>query len=219
MKEYKIIDISQWMDDYSFSGEQKYKKSGPFNRISGSNPEFVYDFSLFSQSGTHIQGPHYFLEYGRKINDFPLTAFEGEAFMIDIKKKGEDTSREEFAVKLDGLKTGSKIILLRTGNMEEIIRAGTADPSARPGISMQAAEYLAETAKVKMIAIDSPGIESRETLNYEVSKYLCSKEILLLEGLVNLSAVSKKQVFLEAYPMKIRGVEGTPCRALIKEEI
>jgi kynurenine formamidase len=41
----------------------------------------------------------------------------------------------------------------------------------------------------------------------------------LLEGLINLKEVKSRRFFLEAFPLKIRGVEGTPCRAIIKEPL
>ncbi len=68
-----------------------------------------------------------------------------------------------------------------------------------------------------MIEIDSIGVESRKSKNFQVNKYLCSEGVLLLEGLFNLNAVHKRKIFLEAFPLKTSGVEGTPCRAIIKE--
>ena len=103
--------------------------------------------------------------------------------------------------------------------MAEIIDRGVMDPARRPGLSMDADEYLAEDCGVRMIAIDALGVESRATRNFEVNRYLCEKGVLLLEGLVNLEAVRARRFFLEAFPLKIRGVEGTPCRAIIKEPL
>ena len=70
-----------------------------------------------------------------------------------------------------------------------------------------------------MIGIDSVGLESRVSENYDVNVYLCSQGIIILECLVNLHSIKKHEVFLEAYPLKIKGVEGTPCRAIVKEYI
>ena len=216
---YRIIDVSQWMDDFAFSGDQVFTVRGPFNRVPGSNPEYVYDLALCSQSGTHIQGSHYFLEEGRRIDAYPLEAFEGPALMIDLEKRGVDTTREELAAKLGEERVSGEILVLRTGNMAEIIAAGRVDPARRPGLSMDAAVYLAEERGVRMIAIDAIGVESRTTRNFEVNRYLCEQGVLLLEGLVNLESVRTRRFFLEAFPLKIRGVEGTPCRAIVKEPL
>ena len=219
MTDYRIIDVSQWMGNFLFPGNPEFQVTGPFNRVSGNNPEFVYDFVFCSQTGTHIQGPHYFLESGQKIDLFPLSMFEGHALLVDLEKLGVDTTREDLVSKLQSENLAGQILVLRTGNMEEIIETGELSPGTRLGLSLGAAQYLAEEQRIKMIAIDSIGIESRETKDYEVSKYFCSKNVLLLEGLVNLSAVRDPRFFLEAFPLKIRSVEGTPCRAIIKEPI
>ena len=219
MNNYRIIDVSQWMDDFLFCGDQEFVVVGPFNRVPGKNPEFVYDFEMCSQSGTHIQGPHYFLELGHRIEDFPLSSFEGSALLIDLEKRGVDTTRDDLVSKLGTDSVSNEILVLRTGNMEEIIASGSIDPTKRPGLSLEAAAYLAKDCGVKMIAIDSIGVESRTTENYEVNKFLCEKKVLLLEGLVNLKEVKSHRFFLEAFPLKIRGIEGTPCRAIIKEPL
>lgn len=217
MNNYRIIDVSQWMDDFLFCGDQEFVAEGPLNRVAGRNPEFVYDFKMCSQSGTHIQGPHYFLEFGKRIADFPLSAFEGSALLIDVEKRGADTTRDDLVLKLGTDSVSNEILVLRTGHMEEIIASGSVDPVKRPGLSLEAAAYLVIDCRVRMIAIDSIGVESRTTANYEVSKFLCEEEVLLLEGLVNLKEVKSRRFLLEAFPLKIRGVEGTPCRAIIKE--
>jgi kynurenine formamidase len=219
MEPYRIIDVSMWMDAFTFTDDQEVEVAGPFNRVGGSNPEFVYDLKLCTQSGTHIQGAHYFRADGKRIDQYPLSAFEGEALVIDIPKRGMDTTEVELAEKIDHYDLSGKILILRTGHMEEVIHTGILDQAARPGLSLEAARYLAEAKGIKMIAIDSVGVESRTTRNYEVNHYLCGKDVLILEGLVNLAAVTKQEVFLEAFPIKIRGVEGTPCRAIIKEPI
>ncbi len=222
---YKIIDVSQWMDEFCFPGNPSFSRQGPFNRVQGTNREFVYDMEICSQSGTHIQGPHYFMKEGKTIDEFPLNRFEGFALMMDLEKRGTDTTAQDFKEKFTALetetesKTSGDILILRTGNMEHIIQSGTIDANQRPGLSMDAAVYLAEERKIKLIGIDSIGLESRSTQNYEINRYLCSKEVLILEGLVNLHSVTSRTFFIEAYPLKIKGVEGTPCRAIIKEPI
>jgi kynurenine formamidase len=207
------------MDAFTFQDDQAVKALGPFNRIAGNNPEYVYDLNLCTQSGTHIQGAHYFRADGKRIDQYPLSAFEGEAVLVDIAKRGVDTTESEMIRLVDHLDLREKILILRTGHMEEVVQTGILESASRPGLSLEAAVYLAETKRIKMIAIDSVGVESRVTRNYEVNHYLCGKDVLILEGLVNLRAVSKQEIFLEAFPLKILGVEGTPCRAIIKEFI
>lgn len=216
--DYRLLDVSCWLDDFQFPGDRPVLVDGPYNAVAGANPEFVHHLSTPTQAGTHIQGPRYFLADGATIDSFPLSRFEGEAVLVDIPKRGSDTEPEELAAALSGRPIADRILLLRTGHMAEVIASGTLDPARRPGLSLSAARWLVD-AGVRMIAIDSVGVESRTTANYEVNVLLCSAGVLLLEGLVGLEQVGSGKLWLEAFPLKVRGVEGTPCRAVVKESI
>jgi len=214
---HKITDISIGMGDFNFPGNPEITISGPYNRVKGNNPEFVYDIQLCSQSGTHIQGGHYFKLDGKSIDKYDIEDFQGEAYIIDIFKRGEDVTGEELKNKISKIDLDGKVLILRTGHMEELISEKIIDEARRPGISLDAAEYLCEEKKVKMIAIDSIGLESRNTKNYEVNTYLSGRGVLILECISNINNIENGNIILEAYPLKIVGVEGSPCRAVIRE--
>ena len=213
----ELVDVSMWMDAFTFPGDQPVQARGPLNVLPGTNPEYVYELSMPSQGGTHIQGPHYFLADGARIDSFPLERFEGRAHLVDVVRRGEDTEPEELAAALGDEDVRGDVVLLRSGHMDEVVATGVLDPAARPGLSLAAAAYLADERGAGMIAIDSVGMESRRTRNYEVNVFLCRRGVLLLEGLVNLGALSHDDdLWLEAFPLKLRGVEGTPCRAVVR---
>jgi len=215
--DYRIIDVSIWMDSFEFPGNPEWNLQGPFNRVPGKNPEYVYDFNLCTQTGTHIQGPHYFTKNGKKISEFPMDSFEGWAHILDVNKPGADITSDELKEQLHDVDLNDKILIIRSGHMEELIKRKKIDPARRPGLSLEGARYLSEEKGIKMIAIDSLGVESRKSQNFEVNVYLCTKEILILECLSNLYKIKSDKIWLEAYPLKISGVEGTPCREIIKE--
>jgi arylformamidase len=206
-----------WADAFTFPGDRPVTVRGPLNFLGGDNPEYVYELDLASQAGTHVQGPHYFLEAGARVNDLPLERFEGPAHVVDIAKRGEDTTAADLREALDGVDARGGAVLLRSGHMDEVIASGRLEAGERPGLSMDAAVYLVEEQAIGMVAIDSVGVESRASENYEVNVYLCSRGVVILEGLVNLRAIRSRQVWLEAFPLKIRGVEGTPCRAIVRD--
>lgn len=214
----KLIDISMWIDEFVFPGDEPVHVEGPINVLTGRNPEFVYHLGVPTQAGTHVQGPHYFLRDGATIDAVPLERFEGRAHVLDITKRGEDTTDDHLRRLLRDRRLHGEIAMLRTGHMDELAAGAALDPARRPGLSLEAARYLVEEQGVSMIAIDSIGVESRTTLDYDVNVYLCRNEVLILEGLVNLRHITASRVWLEAFPLKIRGVEGTPCRAVARQE-
>ncbi len=136
----KIIDISVDMDGFCFPNNPQLDLRGPFSRVQGRNREYVYDFTLCTQSGTHIQGPHYFREKGRRIDDFGLDQFLAEAYIIDCPKRGEDTTRDDLEALLDGIDLRDKALVLYTGHMKELLASGRLINEERPGLSMDAAE-------------------------------------------------------------------------------
>lgn len=215
MLNWKTFDISIPMDGFTFPGNPLWQPEGPFNRVEGQNPEFVYDFRLCSQSGTHIQGAHYFSETGKRLDQYPLEAFEGWAYITDINSCG-DISLETIKRSTEDMPLKDRILILRTGHMDQVVQSGVLKEEDRVGLSPAAARYLCQEKQVKMIAIDSVGVESRCSENYEVNVYLCSKEILILECIGGLSQITASKVWLEAFPLKINGTEGSPCRAVVK---
>ncbi|MBL4694408.1 cyclase family protein [Candidatus Gracilibacteria bacterium] len=216
---YKIIDVSMYLDGFTFADDQGVEVTGPFNRVPGETPEFVYDINLCSQSATHIQGPHYFLKDGRAIDTFPIERFESKALVVDMPKRGEDMTRAELEELVGDADLEGKAVIFRSGHMQELIDGMPLESNTRPGLSMEGAKYLVEEKGVKMVAIDSVGVESRVSPNYEVNVYLCENEIMILEGLVNLEEIKKDWVLIEAFPLKLAKVEGTPCRAIVKEAV
>ena len=215
--EYRLVDVSMWLDDFTFPGDEPVKVSGPFNFVSGANPEHVYHLSTPTQAGTHVQGPRYFVADGATIDAFPLERFEGPAVLVDMPGRGIDMELDELKAALAGRPLTGRVLLLRSGHMERVIDRGTLDPADRPGLAPAAARWLADDSGVAMVAIDSVGVESRRTTDFDVNVILCRAGILILEGLTNLSPLGRGPLWLEAFPLKIRGVEGTPCRAVVKD--
>ena len=214
---YRLIDISCPMEAFTFPGNPAVTVSGPFNRVPGNNPEFVYDVVMCTQSGTHIQGAHYFIKDGFKIEQYDIDRFDGPGILVDCRFVDTDVNVDFLKEKLGSLKLADRIILLRTDYFDNLVKSHTSHPS-RIGLSMLAANYLVEQ-KVKMIGIDSPGVESRVTKNFEVNRFLCERNVLLLEGLMNLSAIQSQNFWVSCFPLKLSGVEGTPCRAVVREYI
>jgi arylformamidase len=215
--DYRLVDVSMWLDDFTFPGDQHVEITGPFNFVAGANPEHVHHLVTPTQAGTHVQGPWYFVAGGDTIDAFPLERFEGPAVLVDMPGRGVDLSLSELQSGLAGRSVAGQVLLFRSGHMERVIVRGVLDPGDRPGLSLEAARWLATDSGVSMVAIDSVGVESRVTSDFDVNVTLCRAGILILEGLVNLDSLGPGPLWLEAFPLKVRGVEGTPCRAVVKD--
>ena len=205
------IDLSIDMQAFTFKGNPPFTLTKAINRIEGSNPEYVYDYIGCTQTGTHVQGAHYFNRLGKKIDQYPLERFYGLAYMIDWSYSAGTLSLADCKEKMAGY-GGQKILVIRSGFMSHRMKHLISDAD-RCGLSMEAAAYLVELG-IQMIGIDAPGVEPRSNKNYEVNVFLGEKDILLLECLSNLELIPSSAFTLSAFPLKITGVEGTPCRAV-----
>lgn len=229
------IDISMHITEgmFAYPRSPRFLSSGPLSFIEGDVREYCYELRPCTQTGTHIQGPHYFLRDGRKIHQFPLSAFEGECRVLDIDPS-ETVTEERVRAQLTSEDISSKIVLFRSGRMDEWLARLEASRSSgeagsdkglisellkcKPGLSPDGARFLVSKGP-KMLGIDSVGFEPPGSHSFEVNRYLCEHELLLLECLVNLDKVPRKGAWLEAFPLPIVGVEGTPCRALVRMPI
>lgn len=222
--EYSIVDLSVELkpDMFNFPDNPPFKVSGPYSAISGENREYCYELAMTTQTGTHIQGPHYFLAQGKTIDQYPLDTFEGRVILIDVTDlKIIDEKDLASRLPLNCTPMG-RIILFRTGFMDDVVRdiqqGNQIDipqmMQKKIGLTLAGAKYLIKLAP-KMIGVDSFGLEPLDSKNYEVDYYLCQQGMIFLEGLINLDKVSSGD-WLEAFPLPLPGVEGTPCRALAK---
>ena len=113
------------------------------------------------------------------------------------------------------------VVLTRTGVMSlwpDQTKYRLAD---QPGLSLEAAQWLAEAQKVMLVGADNFGIESFPSKDPEnfvpVHSYLLAERgVSLLEALW-LEDLSKDRVYeflFIASPLKLRGATGTPVRPL-----
>jgi kynurenine formamidase len=212
---YRLVDISMGMDEFVFPGDSPVVVDGPFDVVGTENPEWVYQFCAPTQAGTHVQGPHYFLEHGPRIDSYPLSRFEGWAHLVEMPQRGADIDSEDLRCQLGSVEIAGDIVMFRSGHMDELVAGAPLESHTRPGLSLAGAQWLIDR-NIAMVAIDSVGIESRSTRNFEVNVMLCENDVLILEGLVNLRSITTESVWLTAYPLKLSGVEGTPVRAAVK---
>ena len=85
------------------------------------------------------------------------------------------------------------------------------------GLTLDAAKLL-YNMKVKMVGSDTISIGSFRYGTGVIAHYFCTKDIPLIGQLINLNKVNiKKNLWFEAFPLPIEGVEATPCRAIVRE--
>jgi arylformamidase len=169
---------------------------------------------LFSHAGTHLDAPYHFLNTGLTLEGLDLGKCIGPAIVADlssIEPRGL-INVEHLAAYADRITPGSRL-LLRT---DWSTRAGL--PEYRidfPRVSLALAEWLCER-RIALLGVEPPSVAdmaNREEL-IAVHQTLLRSEIVIVEGLTNLSVFQQDQITFIALPLKLVGGDGSPVRAI-----
>ena len=162
--------------------------------------------TLSTHSGTHIDPPRHFIDSGICVDEIPLGLLVGKALVVEIagvKEIGRD-ELERLRVR------GVDRLLLKTDNSE--LWNDGAFHHDYAALTVEGARFLLE-AGVKLIGIDYLSIESFEG-DGEVHRMLLDNGVLILEGLT-LADVIPGDYQLICLPLKVKGGDGAPVRALL----
>lgn len=170
--------------------------------LSGSIYESRIDLDL--HTGTHIDAPLHVVENGSTIESIDLNKVITKCKVVDLVTVEEKITN--FDLERKSIEPGD-FVLLKTKNSYHDQFSGEFVYLETGG-----ADYL-KNQKVKGVGIDSLGIE-RNQPGYPTHKVLLNHGIILLEGL-RLADVKEGEYILCAIPMKIKGAEAAPVRAVL----
>ena len=168
-------------------------------------------YSMGAHSGTHIDAPMHFIANGAPIDQVPLTALIGAARIIDIP----DSVQAIDAAELNRHDwKGTTRVLFRTrstlrGWMDSAFHTDFAY------IAPDAAQLLAD-AGVVLVGVDYISAEQFGAPAPRTHQILLGKGIPIVEGL-DLRAVQAGDYDLVVLPLKVRGHEGAPARAIVRQ--
>ena len=173
----------------------------------------ITQLSISSHLGTHLDAPFHFFHDGKTVDQIALHTCFGPAWVLDFTSKGaQDTiTREELERYNDKITEGARIII-HTGWYKCF--PDDSYFNELPSITVEACEYLAEK-EIACLAMDFPSVNYQ---NYqEAHKALLKNEVVIVEGLNNLGLLKEDRVVFIALPLRIRGRDGSPCRAIAIE--
>lgn len=171
--------------------------------------------------GTHVDGPEHLVLGGKRIDEYPVDAFVGQAWVIDMYHKvpkGIITAAD--LDKAVGKKVGKgDIIILRTGWNSHYTAPDFFTDS--PYFDPKAADWCIQKG-LKIVAIDflsDPVAKELQTEGPDIFKTkLLAAGILVMTNADNLDQIKKERVTLYAFPLKIVPSEAGLTRAVVWEE-
>jgi arylformamidase len=161
-----------------------------------------------SHAGTHLDAPSHFLAQGATVDTVDLGLLNGPAWVIALPPSVGPIGARELA----GVPDGTERLLLRTRNSSAWARGeGFRDDYA--ALTPEGADRLVERG-LRLVGVDGLSVESDPTLRFPVHHRLLAAGCWILEGLM-LDGVPEGAHELRCLPLRLRGVDGSPCRAVL----
>jgi kynurenine formamidase len=169
-------------------------------------------YSLGAHSGTHIDAPMHFVANGAPIDQVALDPLIGAARVIDIPDSvraidAGELSRHDWR--------GAKRVLFRTRSTLRGWMDSSEFHTDFAYIAPDAAQLLAD-AGVVLVGVDYISAEQFGAPAPRTHQILLGRGIPIVEGL-DLRPVQAGDYDLIVLPLKVRGHEGAPARALLRK--
>jgi len=195
------------------------------------------ELHIRNHHGTHIDAPAHKIPGGKTIDQYELGKFINRAMLLDLTPyvgPGKSYVRRITRELLGRAFTPERLqrmkqedisaLLFRTG-YEAKIKCGVTDDYGFPYFEKEAAEFLVgrcERAGVKLnlVGLDSFSVDPKGTLDSPAHQVFLSRDILILETLVNLEEVARafgdESFELICAPVLYKGADGAQVRAFAR---
>jgi len=167
--------------------------------------------SLGAHSGTHVDAPMHFIRDGIPVDEVRLEALIGPARLIDIPDSVESIDAAELN-RHDW--RGVERVVFRTRSSVRGWMKSTTFHRDFAFIAPDAAQLLAD-AGTKLVGIDYISAEKFGAPEPLAHRALLGKGIPIVEGM-SLESVEAGDYDLIVLPMKVKGHEGAPARAIMR---
>jgi kynurenine formamidase len=192
----------------------------------------AHRFRAAEHGGTHMDAPSHFAAGALPADRIPLERLVGPAFLVDVtdacaRDRDHAVTRAEIEAyeAAHGTIPRGGIVLLRTGfgrrwpDRESYLGHAGRGPEAAarlhfPGLSADAAVWLAEKRGISAVGIDTASIDPGPSRAFEAHRALGERGIPAFENLANLGELPPRNFWVIALPMKIGGGSGAPLRAI-----
>lgn len=209
----RIVDLTMSLDHGmpAFPGEPTVGFI-PFSTIERDDVE-MWQVSLFSQVGTHLDAPSHFVSGGRTVDALELARCVGPATVVDARELPAGViDGDILAPHLSAVARTGRVLLRHDWSLEAGRREYWTD---YPSMTIGAAKALVD-AGVVFLGLDTPS--PHRTDFRALHEALFTNEMVVAECLVNLAELRNDEVLLIAPPLPLRGLDGSPTRILAIDE-
>lgn len=190
----KIYDISKELFSASVYPGDPVPEKRPFSTWEqcGCN---VTVLTLGSHNGTHMDAPRHFIKDGRTMDQLELEKCVGPCRVV----------------RAQGGLNGSWVEEALTGGVKRLLIAGEIQ------LTLEAAEKMTALG-LEFLGVESMSVGPVGGDTGPIHRELLGHEVVLLEACV-LDQVPEGRYFLVCQPLKMAGLDGSPARPLLLEDI
>ncbi len=211
MIEYNnIYDISVLLGEESID----YPGDTPYSRelISTIEKSGIFELSkleLSAHSGTHIDTPAHFIDSGKTLDAYKVQDFILPAQVVEIE---DNEAVKVSALRNLDIRAGEALIFKTANSMNGHCISGLFSDDFIY-LTSEAAGFCVEK-KYGLVGLDYITIEKYDDNDFPAHRKILGNNILVLEG-INLKEVPPGEYTLMCLPLRIKGGEASPVRAIL----
>lgn len=160
--------------------------------------------------GTHVDVPIHFKDGAKTLLEIPLSCWVGKAFVADLTDVDKCIKKDDL-VKKDAISKYDKV-LLKTKNSIKYLKEGKFNENFIY-IDGPAAQYLVDIG-VKTVGLDYITVDPFGSTDFPAHNTFLRNEVVIIEN-INLEKVNEGEYTLICLPIKIKGADGAPARAIL----
>lgn len=202
-----IFDISPELTQATavFPGDTGFSSHRVSSMAEGGSCD-VGTVTMSLHTGAHADAPSHFSRGGLTIDQVPLAAYLGPVRVVDLPVLGAIGAREIARIDL----RDAQRVLLKTGSAPD------------PTVFERRAAYLTGLAAtrlagagLRLVGIDTASMDRWDSKSLSAHKALLRGGVAILENLV-LDGVPAGDYDLIALPLRLRGLDASPVRAILR---
>lgn len=201
-----MIDISTYLDKdtITWPGDQAFCSNQTL-QINGGDSVNLCSIHTSTHNGTHADAPWHYDDTSPRIDEVALGPYMGPCVVVDAL--GISTVRPSVMEGAD-VRRGDRV-LFRTRSGP----ASTAWEGNNPHLAVNTVIALRHY-NCPLVGIDSPSVDPSTSTSLLAHHALGDSNIMILENLELANAVPGRYI-LVAFPLKLRGLDASPVRAVL----
>ena len=167
--------------------------------------------TMCAHSGTHLDSPAHFFPEGRRLDDFAIGEFVLPAQVVEVLDP-EAVTLEDLE---DVVTSPGEAILFRTGNSHSGRAVSGQFTDRYVYLTAGAAQWCVDRG-LRLVGLDYTSVDDPRDAAAPAHHILLGAGLLVLEA-INLADVRPGRYTLLCFPLRIKGAEGAPARAVLME--